>query len=132
MVIETRGASNRRQAPVASAKARCPSHNTLVGSGAGVPKTRTKVSSVPVTTPVRRRKPSEVVPRELLDNRNLVMSQRPPQDHSRSRVQSGPAVMYAEAHQEDTDLERESISNVSGEGYKFEIGVGRSLSLIHI
>jgi len=112
-VVKMKGASNRRQAPVASAKAWCPNHSTLVGNGAGVPKTRTKVSSVPVTT---RRKPSEVVPRKLLDNRNLVMSQQRPQDHSRSRVQSGPPVTFAEVHQEDTDSERESVSDVSGEG----------------
>jgi len=72
-VVETRGASNRRLAPVASVKAGRPNHNTLVGSGAGVPKTWTKVPSVPVTTPVRRRKPTEVVSLELLDNQNLAM-----------------------------------------------------------
>jgi len=56
------------------------------------------------------------------------MSQRPPQNQSRNWVQSGPAVTYAEVHQEDTDSERESISDVSGQGYECKIGVGQSES----
>ena len=135
-VVETRGASDvmtmsptsRQQAPVASVKGRSPNNNTLVKSGARVPKTRTKVSSLPVTTPVRWRKPSEVVPCKLLDNRNCAMLQRLQQNRLRSQVQSSPAVTYTEVHQEDIDLERESISDVSGEGYESEIGVGQSES----
>jgi len=40
-------------------------------------------------------------------------------------VQSSPAVTYAEVHQEDADSKRESISDVSGEGYESKIGVGQ-------
>jgi len=86
-VVKSRGASDlqtvcptsRQQAPVVSVKARCPNNNTLVKRGADVPKTRTKVPSLPVKTPVRWRKPrEEFVPRELLDDRNRATLQQPP------------------------------------------------------
>ena len=53
------------------------------------------------------------------------MLQQPPRTRQHSLVQSGPAVVCAEIHREDTDLERDSVSDVSGEGYECKIGVGQ-------
>ena len=116
---------------MASAKAwRCPNHNTRVESGASVPKKRTTTSSpVPVGTLLRRRKSSdEVTPRELLDNPIYAKSQREPPSENRKRMQSDPLVVCADVPREDTDMERESDGDISGEGCASEVGVGWSES----